>query len=76
LVVVGDAGLDGLLQFCDAAEDSAPDALGGDPGEKALYLIEPTGMGWDKVQLPARVFAQPTLDSLGLVRGVVLSSTA
>jgi hypothetical protein len=40
---------DGLLQFIDALEDAATDALSGDLGKEALDYVEPqveSGVKW------------------------------
>jgi len=68
--VISDRG----VQFVDAAKDPAPNALLSDPGEEAFYLVEPTGMRRDKVQLPARVPTQPILHGHRFVRGVVVEN--
>lgn len=46
---------DGLLQFGDASEDAAADALIGDFGEEALDLVEPRGGCGRKVEMNARM---------------------
>ena len=63
---------DGLLQFGDASEDAASDALVGDLGKEALDLIEPRGGCGRKVEMNARMLGQPSLHGLGLVGGVIV----
>ena len=68
----GDVVFDRLGQIGDALEDAATDTLIGDPGKKALHLIEPTAMGRSEMQFPAWAFGQPILHRLGFVCGVIV----
>jgi len=62
----------GFAQVRDAGEQSTSDDLESDFGKEALHLIEPAGMGWDKMQLPVRMTQQPLPHSAGVVSGVVV----
>ncbi len=48
-IVLGEIVMDGSLQFRDALEDAAPDALAGDLGEEAFDEVQPRGRCRNKV---------------------------
>ena len=71
-VVVVEIAHDGLLQFVDAFEDAAADALSGDLGKEPLDHVEPRAGRGREVQVKARVPLEPALYRGGLVSGIVV----
>ena len=63
---------DGALEFGDALEDAATDAISGDLGEEALNHVEPGRRGRGEVQVEARMCPEPALYRRGLVSGIVV----
>lgn len=60
-VVVVEIVHDGFLQFIDAFEDAAADALPGDLGKEPLDQVEPRAGPGCEVQMKARVAIEPAL---------------
>jgi hypothetical protein len=71
-VVVIEIVHDGLLQFVDALEDAAADALSGDLGKEALDHVEPRAGSGREVQVKARMPLEPALYRRGLVGGIIV----
>ncbi len=63
---------DGGLQFADAFEHAASDALVGYQAEETFDLVEPGCRGRRKVHVEAGMLGQPRLDGRMLVGGVVV----
>ena len=70
--MVGEAQ-DLLLELGDGGEGTAADRLLRDDVEPDLDLVEPGGVGGDKVEVVAGPVGQPTLDAGVLVGGVVVN---
>ena len=64
--------LDGGLEFGNASEDAASDAVLSDQAEEALDLVEPGCRGGSEVHVEARMTFEPCLDRRVLVGGVVV----
>src|ERR1039457_5008693 len=71
-VVVVEIVHDGLLQFVDAFEDAAADALSGDLGKEPLDHVEPRAGSGREVQMKARMPFEPALYRGGLVGGIIV----
>src|SRR3954468_3869839 len=71
-VVVVEIGHDGLLQFVDALEDAASDALAGDLGKEPLDHVEPRAGSGREVQVKSRMPLEPALYRGGLVGGIIV----
>ena len=54
-----DVAKDGIAKLLDAAKAIPPDSLLSDFSEETFHLIEPTAVGGDKVQMPARMLGNP-----------------
>ena len=67
-----DVAKDGIAQLRDAAKTVPPDSLLGDFSEETFHLIEPTAVGRDKVQMPARMLGNPEAHLWSFVRGVII----
>src|ERR1700730_4011105 len=63
---------DSLLQFIDALEDAAADALSGDLGKEALDHVEPRTGSRREVQVKARMPLEPALYRGSLVGGIIV----
>src|SRR6185295_526499 len=71
-VVVVEVGRDCFDQLGQAAEDSAPQAPGGQVTKEALHHVEPRGTRRSKVQMKTGMLFQPRFDLWMFVRGVVI----
>ena len=67
----GDIGVDGGLQFGNAGEHAAPNAVVGDVSEEAFDHVEPGRAGRGEVHMEARVLGEPRPD-LGVFMGGVV----
>lgn len=63
---------DCILQFCDAFERAAADALFSDLSEESLDHVQPGGRGRDEMEMEARMPLEPTRDRGGFMGGVVV----
>ena len=59
MVVMLDVIKDRLPKLFHAAKTVTSDSLLSDFGEEALHLVEPTAVGGNEVQMPARMFSDP-----------------
>ncbi len=50
---------DGISQLLHTAKTVPADSLLGNFGKEAFYLVEPTAVSWNKMQMPARVLGDP-----------------
>jgi hypothetical protein len=71
-IVIPDVAADGVFQFVDRSEDTAPDAPSGDGGEEAFDGIEPGCRCRREVEHPARVIGQLPPDLGMLMSGVIV----
>jgi len=62
--------VNGFDQLRDTFEHTAPDSFARNFPKPALDQIEPGRTGGSKMQMEARVFFQPLMDVLTVVRGV------
>jgi hypothetical protein len=63
---------DGLDEGADGVVAAPLDLALGKQPKPSLYLIEPGGVGWGKVQVITRVLEQPALNQSAFVGGVVI----
>ena len=63
---------DGTVEFSDALEGAAADAVSGDLGEEALDHVEPGCRGRREVQTKTGMRLEPALHGGGLVSRIVI----
>jgi len=68
----GKEGIDGLLEFRDAAEGAAANGLACEFAKPALDQIEPAGAGGNEVQDEAGMLLEPALHEGVFVRAIVV----
>lgn len=72
-VVCGQMFLDGLGEFCDAAEHSSPEAVDGEIAEEAFHHVQPGGACWSKVEVKPGIAPLPCLNLVMLMGCIVVA---